>query len=182
MALALGAVVTGRGTPRSITVDNGTEFASKVMDLWAYRNSVHLDFIRPERPVENWYIESFNGRLRDECLNVEVFFTLADARRKLALWHHDYNYHRPHSAERETPRQPLQGEGFMTLPPVLRTEEFHRSLAEAICSVRASGGDQAMCHHERYGLHFVVRVSAHRRFPGSPEDEVRWRPAHTPAR
>ena len=121
MALALGAVVTGRGTPRSITVDNGTEFASKVMDLWAYRNSVHLDFIRPERPVENWYIESFNGRLRDECLNVEVFFTLADARRKLALWHHDYNYHRPHSAERETPRQPLQGEGFMTLPPVLRT-------------------------------------------------------------
>jgi hypothetical protein len=48
--------------------------------------------------VENGYIESFNGRLRDECLNVEVFFTLADARRKLALWHHDYNHHRPHSA------------------------------------------------------------------------------------
>jgi putative transposase len=98
VAAALDTVVAGRGAPQSITVDNGTEFASRAMDLWAYRNNVHLDFIRPGRPVENGYIESFNGRLRDECLNVEVFFTLADARRKLALWHHDYNHHRPHSA------------------------------------------------------------------------------------
>ena len=98
VATALDRVVAGRGAPKSITVDNGTEFASKAMDLWAYNNGVHLDFIRPGRPVENSYIESFNGRLRDECLNVEVFFTLADARRKLSLWQHDYNYHRPHSA------------------------------------------------------------------------------------
>lgn len=98
VAVALDAVVVSRGAPQSITVDNGTEFASKAMELWAYQNSVHLDFIRPGRPVENGYIESFNGRLRDECLNVEVFFTLADARRKLALWHHDYNHQRPHSA------------------------------------------------------------------------------------
>ena len=53
------------------------------MDLWAYRNGVHLDFIRSGRPVENGYIESFNGKLRDECLNVEGFFTLADARQQL---------------------------------------------------------------------------------------------------
>jgi putative transposase len=59
---------------------------------------VHLEFIRPGKPVENGYIESFNGKLRDECLNVEVFFTLADARRKLHLWRRDYNHHRPHSA------------------------------------------------------------------------------------
>ena len=85
-------------TAQSITVDNGTEFASKAMDLGAYKNGVHLDFIRPGKPVENGYIESFNGKLRDECLNVEVFFTLADARRKLGLWRHDYNHHRPHSA------------------------------------------------------------------------------------
>jgi putative transposase len=98
VAVALDAVVGRRGAPQSITVDNGTEFASKAMDLWAYQNNVHLDFIRPGRPVENGYIESFNGRLRDECLNVEVFFTLADARRKLALWQQDYNHHRPHSA------------------------------------------------------------------------------------
>jgi len=95
VARALDKVVDCRGRPRSITVDNGTEFASKAMDLWAYTNSVHLGFIRP---VENGYIESFNGRLRDECLNVGVFFTLGDARRKLSLWQHDYNHHRPHSA------------------------------------------------------------------------------------
>jgi putative transposase len=91
-------IVGRRSSPKSITVDNGTEFASKAMDHWAYTNGVHLDFIRPGRPVENGYIESFNGRLRDECLNAEVFFSLADARRKLSLWLHDYNHRRPHSA------------------------------------------------------------------------------------
>lgn len=98
VAAALDTVLSARRAPQSITVDNGTEFASRAMDLWAYRNGVHLDFIRPGRPVENGYIESFNGRLRDECLNVEVFFTLADARSKLASWQQDYNYQRPHSA------------------------------------------------------------------------------------
>ena len=98
VAAALSKVVALRGAPQSITVDNGTEFCSKAMDLWAYANGVHLDFIRPGRPVENGYIESFNGKLRDECLNVEVFFSLADARNKLALWREDYNHHRPHSA------------------------------------------------------------------------------------
>jgi putative transposase len=98
VATALDKVIALRGAPASITVDNGTEFTSKALDLWAYRNGVHLDFIRPGKPVENGYIESFNGRLRDECLNVEVFFNLADARRKLHLWRRDYNYHRPHSA------------------------------------------------------------------------------------
>lgn len=73
VAMALDQVVAERGRPRSITVDNGTEFASKAMDLWAYRSEVHLDFIRPGKPVENGYIESFNGKLLDECLNVEVF-------------------------------------------------------------------------------------------------------------
>jgi len=98
VAIALDKVLALRGAPVSITVDNGTEFTSKALDLWAYRNGVHLDFIRPGKPVENGYIESFNGRLRDECLNVEVFFTLADARRKLHHWRRDYNQHRPHSA------------------------------------------------------------------------------------
>lgn len=98
VAIALDKVVALRGAPQSITVDNGTEFTSKALDLWAYRNRVHLDFIRPGKPVENGYIESFNGKLRDECLNVEVFFNLADARRKLYLWRRDYNHHRPHSA------------------------------------------------------------------------------------
>ena len=91
VALALSQVVAERGAPVSITVDNGSEFVSRAMEAWAYQYRVDLDFIRPGRPVENGYIESFNGRLRDECLNVEVFFALADDREKLELWRHDYN-------------------------------------------------------------------------------------------
>ena len=98
VAVALERVVGGRRAPKSITVDNGSEFASKAMDAWAYGHGIHLDFIRPGRPVENGYIESFNGRLRDECLNVEVFFKLEDARAKLERWRQDYNRVRPHSA------------------------------------------------------------------------------------
>src|SRR2546426_9639697 len=66
------------------------------MDQWAYRCGVHLAFIRPGKPVENGYIESFNGRLRDECLNVHLFFGLEDARQKLEVWRVDYNTVRPH--------------------------------------------------------------------------------------
>jgi putative transposase len=90
-----------RGVPESITTDttdNGGEFAGKAMETWAYKNGVKLDLIRPGKPVENGHIESFNGRLRDECLNGEIFFDLADAREKLDRWRHDYNEHRPHSA------------------------------------------------------------------------------------
>lgn len=98
VALALSQVVAERGAPVSITVDNGSEFVSKAMEAWAYQYRVDLDFIRPGRPVENGFIESFNGRLRDECLNVEVFFALTDVREKLELWRHDYNQVRPHSS------------------------------------------------------------------------------------
>ena len=98
---ALEPVVRQRGAPHSITVDNGSEFASRVMDAWAYRHGILLDFIRPGKPVENGFIESFNGRLRDECLNVEVFFTLDDVREKLAQWREDYNCRRPHSSLRD---------------------------------------------------------------------------------
>ncbi len=98
VALALSQAIVERGAPVSITVDNGTEFVSKAMDVWAYQHGVQLDFIRPGRPVENSYIESFNGGLRDECLNVEVFFTIVDVREKLESWRMDYNLVRPHSA------------------------------------------------------------------------------------
>ena len=98
VASALEGVIGQRKAPTSITVDNGSEFASRAMDAWAYRHGVHLDFIRPGKPVENGFIESFNGRLRDECLNVEVFFTLEDVREKLERWRQDYNLARPHSA------------------------------------------------------------------------------------
>jgi putative transposase len=98
VALALSQVVAERGAPESITVDNGSEFASRAMDAWSHQYGVHLEFIRPGKPIDNGYIESFNGRLRDECLNVETFFDLSDVRDKLELWRQDYNQVRPHSA------------------------------------------------------------------------------------
>jgi putative transposase len=84
--------------PKSITVDNGSEFCSRAMEAWAMSHEVQLCFIRPGRPVENGFIESFNGRLRDECLNVEWFTSLDDARQKLAKFREHYNQQRPHSA------------------------------------------------------------------------------------
>ena len=74
VADALDRVIDGSHVPRSITVDHGTEFMSRALEDWAYQRGVHLDFIRPGKPVENAFIESFNGRLRDECLNVNQFF------------------------------------------------------------------------------------------------------------
>ena len=89
VALALSQVVGERGTPQSITADNGSEFAGRAMDAWSYQCGVQLEFIRPGKPVDNSYIESFNGRLRDECLNVETFFDLHDVREKLSRWRLD---------------------------------------------------------------------------------------------
>lgn len=95
---ALDGAVAARGRPASITVDNGAEFASRALDAWAYRNGVELQFIRPGKPVENGFIESFNGRLRDECLNTHVFLSSEQLRGQLARWREDYNRVRPHSA------------------------------------------------------------------------------------
>jgi len=84
--------------PQVITVDNGSEFISKELEIWAYSNNVLLDFIRPGKPTENGYIESFNGKLRDECLNMNLFFSLADAKAALANWKEEYNTFRPHNS------------------------------------------------------------------------------------
>ena len=99
VAQMLEAVKPERGSlPESITVDNGSEFSGRALEVWAMANDVQLCFIRPGRPVENGFIESFNGRLRDECLNVEWFSSLDDARQKLAKFRQHYNHQRPHSA------------------------------------------------------------------------------------
>jgi len=83
--------------PTCIMIDNGPEFISQVVDRWAYENGVQLHFITPGRPTENGYIESFNGKFRDECLNENWFVDLRDAREKIAAWQWDYNHVRPHS-------------------------------------------------------------------------------------
>ena len=88
----------GQGIPRSIKVDNGSEFISKELDKWAYENKVTLDFSRPGKPVDNAFIESFNGSFRDECLNANWFLSLEDAREKIEIWRRDYNDWRPHSS------------------------------------------------------------------------------------
>jgi putative transposase len=87
-----------RGAPRTIRVDNGPEFVSKTLDRWAYENGVTLDFSRPGKPTDNAHIESFNGRLRDECLNAHWFLSLADARSKIEAWRRHYNESRPHTS------------------------------------------------------------------------------------
>ena len=87
-----------RGLPEVITVDNGPEFAGKVMDEWAYRRGIKLSFIRPGKPVENAFAESFNGRLRDECLNINWFMSVKHAREVIESWRQDYNEVRPHNS------------------------------------------------------------------------------------
>jgi putative transposase len=86
------------GLPQTIVVDNGPEFAGRALDAWAYARGVTLRFIRPGKPVENAYIESFNGKFRDECLNEHWFVSLADAKMTIETWRVDYNTVRPHSS------------------------------------------------------------------------------------
>jgi putative transposase len=116
----------GLGThaaPRSITVDHGTEFQSRALEDWAYRRSVQLDFIRPGKPVENAFIESFNGRLRDECLNVHQFASLGEAQAIIEGWRMDYNHHRPHSSL-----------GHLTPSEFAEQRQASPAAEEAVCS------------------------------------------------
>lgn len=84
--------------PERIQVDNGPEFISKDLDKWAYEHGVTLDFSRPGKPTDNALIESFNGSFRDECLNVNWFLSVDDARKKIEAWRREYNSFRPHSS------------------------------------------------------------------------------------
>jgi putative transposase len=98
VARELDALVRVYGKPACSISDNGTEFTSKAILKWANDNGVEWHYIDPGKPQQNGYIESFNGSLRDECLNEEIFDSLANARRVLALWRYDYNNVRPHSS------------------------------------------------------------------------------------
>lgn len=109
VARELDALVRIYGKPACIVSDNGTEFTSRAILRWADRNGVDWHYIDPGKPQQNAFIESFNGSLRDELLNEELFDTLDDARRKLALWRYDYNNVRPHSSlGNRTPKQARQ--------------------------------------------------------------------------
>lgn len=98
VARELDTLVRLHGKPACIVSDNGTEFTSRAILEWAGKNKVEWHYIDPGKPQQNGFIESFNGSLRDELLNEELFDSLADARRKLAIWRYDYNNVRPHSS------------------------------------------------------------------------------------
>jgi putative transposase len=98
VAYVLDRIANVRGYPKCIVVDNGPEFAGKVLDEWAYRRGVQLHFITPGKPVENCYVESFNGKLRNECLNENWFLNITEAREIIENWRIDYNEVRPHSS------------------------------------------------------------------------------------
>ena len=104
------------GYPRVIRVDQGTEFVSRDMDLWAYQKGVILDFSRPGKPTDNAFIEAFNGRLRAECLNTHWFMSMPDAYEKLESWRRDYNEQRPHGAIGNKTPISLAFSDFVTSP------------------------------------------------------------------
>ena len=109
----LDRIASERGLPEAIVLDNGPEFRGRALAAWSEERGVRLEFIQPGKPVQNAYAESFNGRLRDECLNANWFTSLSDARHKIESWRQDYNQQRPHSS-------------LNYLPPV----EFARTLVE----------------------------------------------------
>lgn len=119
----LDRVLGAQAGPRSITVDHGTEFQSRALEDWAYRRGVQLDFIRPGKPVENAFIESFNGRLRDECLNVNQFGSLTEAQAILEVWRLDYNQRRPHGSL-----------GHLTPSEFVNQRQALQTIEEAVCS------------------------------------------------
>lgn len=98
VARELNVVIGRRGKPTTIVSDNGTELTSIAILKWQQETGIGWHYIAPGKPTQNAFIESFNGRLRDECLNERLFSTLADARTAISRWKEDYNHHRPHSA------------------------------------------------------------------------------------
>jgi putative transposase len=105
------------GFPATIRVDQGSEFVSRDLDLWAYQRGVTLDFSRPGKPTDNAFIEAFNGRFRAECLNAHWFLSLADAQKKVEDWRRYYNEERPHGAIGNRPPILLQNHVGVTSPP-----------------------------------------------------------------
>ncbi len=121
VARVLERIRQERGLPDRLVMDNGPEFTGCALDAWAYVRGVKLQFIQPGKPVQNAYVESFNGRLRDECLNEHWFISLDQARDEIEAWRYDYNEQRPHSSlDNRTPREfaaavasPPRGAGWM---------------------------------------------------------------------
>jgi len=118
-----------RAVPKMLFCDNGTEFTSQAMDLWAYHAGVRIDFSRPGKPTDNAYVESFNGTLRSECLNAHWFTSLADAKQIIEAWRREYNESRPHRAHGERTPNEIAKE-FAASREFLATQTAEDSLSE----------------------------------------------------
>jgi len=113
----LERVASQYDVPRTIRLDNGPEFVSRALDLWAYRNGVVLDFSRPGKPTDNSFVEAFNGKVRAECIDQNWFLSLADARLKCEAFRHEYNGDRPHSSiGHKTPVEFMKSIGIPSRP------------------------------------------------------------------
>ncbi len=134
VARELDALIRLYGKPGTIVSDNGTELTSRAMLEWQNDTDVRWHYIAPGKPTRNAFIESFNGKLRDELLNEEVFTSLDDARRKLARWRYDYNTRRPHAALNG--RAPASARRAL----VLSEGSTHGALADAGNMIYATGG------------------------------------------
>ena len=121
----LNRIACIRDLPESIVVDNGPEFIGNALDEWAYQRGIRLHFIRPGKPVENAYIESFNGKLRDECLNQNWFLNLEHAREVIEEWRMDYNQERPHSSLGDlSPEEFVRKKEQKMIPKILEFSSF----------------------------------------------------------
>jgi putative transposase len=120
----LNLIVHERGKPQTIKTDSGSEFIGKVMDKWVYEHGIELDFSRPEKPTDNAMVESFNGRLRQECLNEHWFMSLADAQDKIKAWRQFYNEVRPRGAlDWVTPNEFAWRSGFKPRAPSITSRK-----------------------------------------------------------
>jgi putative transposase len=108
VAQVLQRLIETRGTPARLVTDNGPEFISRALDAWAYAHGIELHFIEPGKPNQNAYVESFNGQMRDECLNEHWFMSLGQARETIETWRQDYNAVRPHSALGDIPPEEFE--------------------------------------------------------------------------
>lgn len=130
----LDGLAETRGLPETIVVDNGPEFAGRVLDRWAYQRGVQLHFIQPGKPMQNGFVESFNGKFRDECLNEHWFISLLDARRTIEAFRRDYNSYRPHSSlGGQTPEEFARRAAALQAPPAPSDPQLGKiNLAEGL--------------------------------------------------
>lgn len=133
VARVLDRAAERHGLPETIVCDNGPEFISKALDRWAYDRGVRLHFIEPGKPTQNAFVESFNGKFRDECLDEHWFISLTDAREKIELWRRDYNSARPHSELGDlTPEEfVLKGAGLRSLDATSGPQSTNEGLNQA---------------------------------------------------